>query len=107
MTAPRARILVVDDEPGLQNTVRRILSRHHEVSVASSGPEALEILAQPKQYRGRGQGKPGTVVGKDPSSGKEIVLKEGRFGHYVTDGETNASLRKSDDPSNIGIDQFG
>ena len=45
MSAPRARILVVDDEPGLQNTVRRILSRNHEVSVASSGPEALAILA--------------------------------------------------------------
>lgn len=45
MNAPRARILVVDDEPGLQNTVRRILARNHEVSVASSGPEALAILA--------------------------------------------------------------
>lgn len=43
--APRARVLVVDDEPGLQNTVRRILGRSHEVSVASSGPEALQLLA--------------------------------------------------------------
>lgn len=43
-TAPRARILVVDDEPGLQNTVRRILARNHDVSVASSGPEALAML---------------------------------------------------------------
>jgi len=43
---PRARILVVDDEPGLQNTVRRILGRAHDVDVASSGPEALECLAR-------------------------------------------------------------
>lgn len=46
---PRARILVVDDEPGLQNTVRRILGRTHDVTVASSGAEALEILARAPQ----------------------------------------------------------
>ncbi|HEU5243965.1 MAG TPA: topoisomerase C-terminal repeat-containing protein, partial [Gaiellaceae bacterium] len=35
----------------------------------------------------------------------EIVLKEGRFGPYVTDGETNASLRKGDDPETIELDR--
>jgi DNA topoisomerase I len=59
--------------------------------------EALALLAQPKQ-RGRGAAKPPLKeLGADPASGKPIVLKEGRFGPYVTDGETNASLRRGDD----------
>jgi len=38
-------------------------------------------------------------------SGKPIVVKAGRFGPYVTDGETNASLRTGDDPEQIGLDR--
>ncbi|MBW3668706.1 MAG: type I DNA topoisomerase, partial [Actinobacteria bacterium] len=58
--------------------------------------EALAIFAQPKQ-RGRAAAAPPLKeLGPDPVSGKPIVLKEGRFGPYVTDGETNASLRKGD-----------
>ncbi len=67
--------------------------------------EALEVFKQPKQFRGRGQAKPVTVVGKDPSSGKDLVLKEGRFGWYITDGETNASLRKGDEPGELTVDR--
>ncbi|MHB8873234.1 MAG: type I DNA topoisomerase [Myxococcaceae bacterium] len=64
--------------------------------------EALEIFKQPKQFRGRGQPKPPLATfGKDPVSGKEIVLKEGRFGLYLTDGETNASLRRGEEPSEL------
>jgi DNA topoisomerase-1 len=63
--------------------------------------EALEIFKQPKQFRGRSQARPATVVGKDTTTGKDILLKEGRFGWYVTDGETNASLRKGDDPAEL------
>ncbi|HWH06763.1 MAG TPA: topoisomerase C-terminal repeat-containing protein, partial [Gaiellaceae bacterium] len=60
--------------------------------------EALALLAQPKERRGRGAAKPPLrELGPDPASGKAIVLKEGRFGPYVTDGETNASLRRGDD----------
>ncbi len=60
--------------------------------------EALTILKMPKQFKGRGAPKPPLrTFGPDPVSGKEIVMKEGRFGHYVTDGETNASLRQGDD----------
>ena len=60
--------------------------------------EALALLAQPKERRGRGAAKPPLKeLGADPASGKPIVLKEGRFGPYVTDGETNASLRRGDD----------
>ena len=61
-------------------------------------PEALEVLAQPKRRRGQGVAKPPLrELGPDPVSGKSMVVKEGRFGPYVTDGETNASLRKGDD----------
>ena len=40
-------------------------------------------------------------MGNDPASGKPMVIKDGRFGPYVTDGETNASLRKGDDVASI------
>ena len=59
--------------------------------------EALVVLAQPKTRRGRGAAAPPLrELGTDPVSGGAIVLKEGRFGPYVTDGTTNASLRKGD-----------
>jgi DNA topoisomerase I len=57
----------------------------------------LALLAQPKRGRGRGQAAPPLrELGDDPATGKAMVLKDGRFGPYVTDGETNASLRKGD-----------
>ncbi len=68
--------------------------------------EALAVLAQPKQRRGRGAPKPPLrELGPDPTSGKPVVLKEGRFGPYVTDGETNASLRRGDDPESVSIER--
>jgi DNA topoisomerase-1 len=68
--------------------------------------EALELLAQPKQRRGRGAATPPLKeLGTDPTSGKPIVVKEGRFGPYATDGETNASLQKTDDPETITIER--
>jgi DNA topoisomerase-1 len=68
--------------------------------------EALALLAQPRQRRGqRAAQKPLREIGTDPVGGKEIVLKEGRFGPYVTDGETNASLRKGDDPETVTLDR--
>jgi DNA topoisomerase I len=60
--------------------------------------EAKELFAQPKA-RGRGRAAaapPLRELGDDPASGKPIVIKEGRWGPYVTDGETNASLRQAD-----------
>jgi DNA topoisomerase-1 len=69
-------------------------------------PEALTVLAQPRQRRGqRAATKPLREIGTDPVGGREIVLKEGRFGPYVTDGETNASLRKGDDPETVTLDR--
>jgi DNA topoisomerase-1 len=58
--------------------------------------EAAEILAQPK-IRGRGAPKPPLKeLGVDPATGRNVVVKDGRFGAYVTDGESNASLRKTE-----------
>lgn len=64
--------------------------------------EALKIYAEPKR-RGRqaAAAPPLRELGTDPASGKPMVIKDGRFGPYVTDGETNASLRKGDDVASI------
>jgi DNA topoisomerase-1 len=64
--------------------------------------EALKIYSEPKR-RGRQAASlpPLRELGADPASGKPMVIKDGRFGPYVTDGETNASLRKGDDVLSI------
>jgi DNA topoisomerase-1 len=67
--------------------------------------EAKELFAQPKT-RGRRTGAaapPLRELGEDPETGKPMVIKDGRFGPYVTDGETNASLRKGDEVASITI----
>ena len=63
--------------------------------------QALAIYAQPKTRGGRTAAAPLREFGADPVSGKPVVLKDGRFGPYVTDGETNATLRKADDPATM------
>jgi len=68
--------------------------------------QALALFAQPKQRRGRGEAKPPLrELGNDPTTGLAMVIKDGRFGPYVTDGQTNASLRTADDPSTISIER--
>ena len=68
--------------------------------------QAEHILAQPKVYRrGRAAAKPEVVVGVDPTTQRTIILKEGRFGPYVTDGETNASLGRVDDPTTLSVER--
>jgi DNA topoisomerase-1 len=69
--------------------------------------EALALLAQPKT-RGRRSATPVAPLrelGDDPASGKQVVVREGRFGPYVTDGDTNASLRKGDAVEEITIER--
>ena len=58
--------------------------------------EAIEIYKQPKVRR-RGVAKPPLKdLGIDPASAKQVLVKDGRFGIYITDGETNATLRRGD-----------
>jgi DNA topoisomerase-1 len=64
--------------------------------------EALKIYAEPKRRGRQGAATPPLrELGNDPVSEKPMVIKDGRFGPYVTDGETNASLRKGDDVLSI------
>lgn len=64
--------------------------------------EALKIYAEPKRRGRQGAAAPPLrELGADPATGKPMVIKDGRFGPYVTDGETNASLRKGDDVASI------
>ncbi|GAA4122317.1 type I DNA topoisomerase [Nocardioides fonticola] len=67
--------------------------------------EALRIYAQPKQ-RGRAAAAPPLKeLGNDPVSGQPVVVKSGRFGEYVTDGEYNATLRKDDSVESITLER--
>ena len=68
--------------------------------------QALEVLAQPK-LRGRRAEAAGPLreLGVDPANQKPIVVRDGRFGPYVTDGETNATLRKGDDVGAITLER--
>jgi DNA topoisomerase-1 len=64
--------------------------------------EALVALAKPKQRRGAKP--PLKELGKDPVTGNEIVVKDGRFGLYMTDGETNVSFRVAENLETITLD---
>ncbi|MFD0920861.1 type I DNA topoisomerase [Saccharopolyspora rosea] len=67
--------------------------------------EALKLYAQPKQRGRRAPAAPLRELGEAPDTGKPLVIKDGRFGPYVTDGETNASLRKGDDVESLTMDR--
>ncbi|WP_380158713.1 type I DNA topoisomerase [Kineococcus sp. R86509] len=68
-------------------------------------PEVLAIYAQPKMRRGQVAKPPLKELGADPESGQPIVIKDGRFGPYATDGTTNATLRKDDDPETVTLER--
>ncbi|WP_150238081.1 type I DNA topoisomerase [Nocardiopsis quinghaiensis] len=63
--------------------------------------QAEALFAQPKQRGRRAAAPPLRELGTDPESGAKMVVKDGRFGPYVTDGEVNASLRKGDEVESI------
>jgi DNA topoisomerase-1 len=67
--------------------------------------EALALFAQPKTRRGRTVAAPLRELGEDPETSSPVVVRSGRFGPYVTDGTTNASLRKGDEAETITIER--
>ena len=88
------------DANGKNSDTRSLASEDEIFTITLEQAEAL--FAEPKRGRGRGVAKPPLAeLGDDPASGKPMVVKEGRFGPYVTDGETNATLRRGDEPESI------
>jgi DNA topoisomerase-1 len=67
--------------------------------------EALALLAAPKTRQRRAAAPPLREMGPDPITEKPMVIKEGRFGPYVTDGEFNASLRRGQTPEELTVEQ--
>ena len=64
--------------------------------------QALEIFAQPKRRRGQAAARgPLRELGKDPATDKPVVIKDGRFGPYITDGQTNVTVPRSEDSATI------
>ena len=66
--------------------------------------KAKELFAQPKYGRGRGRGAakpPLRELGPDPETGKPVTIKDGFYGAYITDGETNRTLPKQYTPESI------
>ena len=68
--------------------------------------EALELLSKPRSRRARQAAQPPLAeLGPDPVSGAPVVVKDGRFGPYVTDGTVNASLRRDDSVETLTIER--
>jgi len=67
--------------------------------------EAMALYAQPKTRGGRSARGPLREMGADPDTGLTMVVKDGRFGPYVTDGTTNASLRRGDDVESLTVER--
>jgi DNA topoisomerase I len=67
--------------------------------------EALALLAAPKARQRRASAEPLRELGVDPLTEMQLTIKNGRFGPYVTDGETNASLKRDQTPESLTIEQ--
>ncbi len=61
----------------------------------------LELFSQPKRRRAQSTRGPLRELGTDPATGRPVVIKDGRFGPYFTDGQTNVTLRRDDDPATV------
>ena len=112
------RVVGVDPESGAQITAQngrygpylkkgtdsRTLASEDQLFTVTL-EEALAIYAQPKRGRGQVATPPLRELGTDPTSGKPIVVKDGRFGPYVTDGVTNRTLPRDTTPESITPEQ--
>ena len=67
--------------------------------------QCLELLAQPRRRRGQTAKPPLRDLGPDPATDKPMVVKDGRYGPYVTDGEVNASLGKGDSVESLTVER--
>jgi DNA topoisomerase-1 len=82
----------------------RSLTSDEEIFTVSLD-EAVALLAAPKARQRRAPAPPLRELGVDPITDKAMVIKDGRFGPYVTDGDTNASLRRGQTIEGLSIEQ--
>jgi DNA topoisomerase-1 len=87
-----------------KGTDTRSLAAEDQI-LSVSVDEALALFAQPKTRGGRNAKGPLREMGADPDTGLAMVVKDGRFGPYVTDGTTNASLRRGDDVESLTVER--
>ncbi|MCU0283618.1 MAG: type I DNA topoisomerase [Candidatus Nanopelagicales bacterium] len=94
-------VRTVDDKPDYRNLAS------DEAIFTVTLDEALAIFAEPKARRGqaRAAAAPLRELGADPATGAPITVREGRFGPYVSDGTTNATLRRADDPATVSLER--
>ncbi|KFI63249.1 type I DNA topoisomerase [Bifidobacterium cuniculi] len=86
------------------STDTRSLGSEDEIFTVTEA-QARDLFAQPKYGRRRGAAKPPLrELGQDPTSGKPVTIKEGFYGPYITDGETNRSLPKQYDPKTVSAE---
>ena len=66
---------------------------------------ALALLAEPRVFGRRGAAAQGTALGPSPITGKQVMVKKGQFGVYVTDGEVNATVPSGKDPTALTLEE--
>lgn len=95
---------VENEEAGKKADSRTLESEEMLLTVTLD--ECVKILAEPKRRRGQAAPKgPLRELGPDPMSGEHMVIKDGRFGPYVTAGGVNASLRKGDTVEQLSVER--
>ncbi|MFV0524179.1 MAG: type I DNA topoisomerase [Acidimicrobiales bacterium] len=80
---------------------RSFTDEHQLLTMTMADAQAL--FAEPKRRRGQRATGPLKTLGVDPVTDREVVVRSGRFGEYVTDGEVNASLQQGDSVERIDI----
>ncbi len=92
--------LTKGDEGDAEKPETRSLDSEEQL-LAITFDDALALFAEPRRFGKRTPKPPLADLGVDPASGRPMLIKDGKFGPYVTDGETNASLRVGDVPETL------
>jgi DNA topoisomerase-1 len=92
--------LTKGDEGDAEKPDTRSLDSEEQLLVVTF-ENALALFAEPRRFGKRAPKPPLADLGIDPASGRPMLIKDGKFGPYVTDGETNASLRVGDVPETL------